>query len=144
MRKNKQMSNQKQPNWQPISALPLLTYAVEGMLSSAQEQYPLLQQAQTRPQILDQATVERVIKSYTEQKDDLWLYEEQLRRWKMEQLTTTQKQEISYLENQVEQLGELLPQILTLAEELKKGTIETILAKSDLELGLDFFRGKFD
>jgi len=41
------------------------------------------------------------------------------------------------LEGQLERLRAVLTNILELAEELKHGTIERVLAQSDLELGLE-------
>ena len=37
---------------------------------------------------------------------------------------------------------EVAESILSLAEELQQGTIESVLRKSDLELGLEFLQGK--
>jgi len=54
--------------------------AIDGMAESAEEQLANLQQAETRPHLLDLPTVDRVIRVYTEQQGDLWLYREQLAR----------------------------------------------------------------
>lgn len=62
--------------------MPLIAYAIDGMTDSAEEQLTNLQEAETRPHVLDDATVDRLIRVYTEQKEDLWLYEEQLARWR--------------------------------------------------------------
>ena len=43
----------------------------------------------------------------------------------------------SALEGQLERLRAVLSAILELAAELKQGTIERVLAKSDLELGIE-------
>jgi hypothetical protein len=72
---------QQQPNWQPISQLPLIAHMIDGMTDSAEEQLVNLQQAEAQPHLLDNATVDRLIRVYTEQKNDLWLYEEQFARW---------------------------------------------------------------
>jgi hypothetical protein len=45
--------------------------------------------------------------------------------------------ELDRLEGQLERLRAVLTNILELAEEIKQGTIEQVLAKSDLELGLE-------
>ncbi|NJO93745.1 MAG: hypothetical protein HC820_04185 [Hydrococcus sp. RM1_1_31] len=49
------MSTQEdpQPNWQPISSLPLIATAIDGMLEGAKEQYPALEQAKNRPGVLN-------------------------------------------------------------------------------------------
>jgi hypothetical protein len=45
--------------------------------------------------------------------------------------------ELDRLEGQLERLRKVLSDILALAEELQQGTIERVLAKSDLELGIE-------
>lgn len=56
-------------------------------------------------------------------------------------LTKEQKQEVEVeverLEKQLEKLVEVNSQIVTLAKQLESGTIEKVLGKSDLELGLE-------
>jgi hypothetical protein len=131
-----------QPNWQPISSLPLIATALDGMLSSAIEQYPALEQAKHRPGVLDDFTVERVVSVYTQQASDLWLYEEQLRRWKEQKLTQAQHLEVTRLEGQLEQLRAQIDAILSLAKDLKPTTIESLLNKSDLEIATDILSGK--
>jgi len=60
----------QEPTWQPLAQLPLIAYAIDGMTDSAEEQLTNLQEAETRPHILDDATVDHLIRVYTEQKDD--------------------------------------------------------------------------
>jgi hypothetical protein len=131
-----------QPNWQPISSLPLIATALDGMLEGAREQFPTLEQAKNRPGVLDDFTVERVVSAYTQQASDLWLYEEQLRRWKEQKLTQAQHLEVTRLEGQLEQLRTQIDAILSLAKALKPMTIESLLGKSDLEIAMDVLSGK--
>ncbi len=107
------------------------------MLESAQEQYPTLLEAQPRPYVLDDHTVNRVISVYTTQQDDLWVFEEQLKRWKGQTLTAAQRQTVEDLGGQLAELTSLIEKILSLAAELKERTIEKMLARSDLEIGLE-------
>ena len=132
------MSKQPQPTWQPITQLPLIASAIDGMLELAEEQYAILQQARSKPHVLDNHTVGRVIAVYTTQRDDLWLYAEQLRRWTAQKVTDAQRREAGRLTGQLERLGQVVTDILALADELKGGTIEQMLAKSDEQLGLEF------
>jgi len=83
-----------------------------------------------------------VFQVFGQQKADLWLYEDQLAHWKNQSLTPAQTKEIERLEEQVVLLRAVIDAILSLAEELKQGTIEAILGKSDLELALDMLSGK--
>ena len=58
------MSTQSpQPQWQPISMLPTITQAIDGMLESAQNTLSMLRQA--RPGSLDNYTIGRVVEVYT-------------------------------------------------------------------------------
>ncbi len=59
------MSKQPQPTWQPITQLPLIASAIDGMLEAAEEQVILLQQARPKAHVLDDHTVGRVIAVYT-------------------------------------------------------------------------------
>lgn len=125
------------PQWQPIDKLPVIASAIDGMRESAEEQYPTLEEARPRPSMLDDATVGRVIEVYTAQRDDLWLYEEQLRRWRAGTLTGAQRRDVERLTGQLGRLRAVIDTILALMDELKNGTIEQMLAKSDVEVGLE-------
>jgi signal transduction histidine kinase len=74
---------------------------------------------------------------HTEQWGFRGVFAEQLARWRHEQPTDTQHRERDRLEGQLEHLRTVVDDILQLAEELQQGTIERVLAKSDLELGME-------
>jgi len=128
----------QQPQWQPISKLSLIAKHIDGMLESAQEQYQTLLPAKAKPHVLDDFTVNRVKKVTTSQQKDLWLFEEQLTRWSKNQLTPEQRKEVERLAVQMLKLREQVTVILDLADQLGKGTIEKVMAKSDAELGRAF------
>jgi len=54
------MAQRPPPQWQPIDKLPVIASAIDGLLESAEEQYPTLEEARPRPSMLDDATVGRV------------------------------------------------------------------------------------
>jgi hypothetical protein len=130
------------PNWQPISFLPTLAEMIDGMLESAKEVHGSLQQARSRPHVMDDYTIGRVREVHGTQLDDLCLYEEQLSRWQTLAPTVAQQQEITRLNQQLVELRRVLTDTLALADEMKDNTIEKILAKDDFELGLEFLMGK--
>ncbi len=134
------MPKPPQPQWQPITQLALIASHIDGMLEAAQEQYQTLQPARAKPHVLDDYTVGRVTDVFTAQKNDLWLFEEQLKRWAAQSLTARQRTEVQRLTTQMARLRQVITDILALADELKKGTIEQVLGKSDEEIGLDFLR----
>jgi len=132
------MSGNPAPNWQPLSRLPMIASLIEGQLGDAKDQLKTLSEARHKPYVLDDAIVARILKVYTEQSEFTWVFEEQLTKWQREEhLTPFQELEIKRLQGQVGQWKQLLKIILELAEVLKHGTIEKILAKDDLELGLE-------
>jgi hypothetical protein len=131
-----------QINWQPVESLPLIGAMVDGLLDEAERQYVNLMSCRSRPHVLDNYTVDRVLKVYSDQAEDVDLYEEQLARWSKLELASVQRREIDRLSAHIPTIRTRIAEILTLAKELKQGTIETILAKSDYELGLDILLGK--
>lgn len=129
---------ESQPQWQPITQLSLIAHHIDGMVESASEQYANLLQARPKPYVLDDYTVGRVREVFTTQQNDLWLFDEQLKRWKTGQLSTVQREEVERLVRRMAKLRQVIDSILNLADELKEGTIEKQLAKSDKQLGLEF------
>ena len=131
------MADNPTPNWQPLTALSLIASLIDGELADGQEHHATLLSVRDRPHVLDDATVERTIKLHAEQRDFLGVFAEQLARWRNEHPSDAQRRELDRLEGQLERLRKVLSDILALAEELQQGTIERVLAKSDLELGIE-------
>jgi cell division septum initiation protein DivIVA len=127
--------------WQPIGALPAIGSMIDEWLAEVKEQCATLDVCRSKPHVLDDDTLVRVTKVYSAQAGDIRLFEEQLLRWKSESLTPEQGQELGRLEAQIATIGERIAAILALAEELKNGTIERVLEKSDLELGIEALLG---
>ncbi len=123
------------PRWQPIASLPLIAHVIDGQLEAAEEQHRLLRLA--RPGSLDNATVERVVRVFTEEAELLAVYSEQLDRWRSGSLSGAQRLEVERLSGQLARNRGVDAAIFSLAEQLKATTIDAILAKSDLELGLE-------
>ena len=130
------------PNWQPISFLPQIAEMIDGMLASAQEVHANLKRARTRPHVMDDYTLGRVREVHGTQLNDLWLYEEQLSRWRGSSPTDRQRTEIERLTDQLTTLRHVLTLCLALTDEMKDGTIDQILAKDDVELAIEFLMGK--
>jgi len=138
------MADNPTPNWQPISMLPTIAGIIDGELTDAEEHYATLLQAREKPYVLDDEIVDRTIRLHTEQLEFLWVYQEQLVRWRQADQDPILREEIDRLAGQLGRLHTTLTNILTLAAELSKGTIDKILAKSDLEMGIEaLLRGEF-
>ncbi|PEE32950.1 hypothetical protein CN271_13175 [Bacillus cereus] len=129
---------ENQPNWQPIQNLPIIANLIDGQSSDAKEQYINLLEVRNKPHVLDDATIQRTIRVYTEQLEFVWIFEEQLSKWiKEERLTPIEQSEIERLQGQVQQLHHTLTDILALTEKLKEETYEKVMKKSDLQLGIE-------
>ncbi|MDQ2830003.1 MAG: hypothetical protein M3Y74_13260 [Chloroflexota bacterium] len=132
---------QQTPIWQPSGKVFLVGTMIDGMLENAQEQYRTLLEARPKPPVLDDGIVGRLVEVYTAQRDDLWLWDEQLRRWADASLNRLRRREVERLQGQMAALHTVVDDILALADELGRGTIEQMLAKSDVEVGLEFLLG---
>jgi len=62
------------------------------------------------------------------------MFEEQLQRWQSDALTDGQRAEVTRLVEQMKLLRENNEKVLVLAQELSKGIIEKVMAKSDAAL----------
>ncbi len=142
-KKRPRQPGQQQPQWQPISLLPTLATHIHGMLEADVEQYEPLKRARGKPHVLDDFTVNRIKQVFTTPRNDFWLFEEQLSRWQSGQLTDEQRAEVTRLDAQMRRLRENNTRVLDLVNELSKGTINKVMAKSDAELGLEFLMGMF-
>ena len=131
------MADDPAPHWQPLAALPLIASLIDGELADGQEHQATLLSVRDRPYVLDDATVERSLKLHTEQRDFLGVFAEPLALWRHERPTDAQRRELDRLDGQLERLRAVLSAILALAEEYQQGTIERVLAQSDLELGME-------
>ena len=62
--------------------------------------------------------------------------------WRTEKPSASQARELDRMEKQNQQLRGVTAEVLALASELRKGTIERVLGMSDLELGLQYLLGR--
>ena len=138
------MNNKPQPNWQPIKNIPMIANLIDSQLTDAKEQYTTLLEARNKPHVLNDSIVQRTINVYTEQLDFTQVFEKQLLKWEKEEyLTPIQQTEICRLQDQVKHSYKTLTDILALSEELEMGTIEKVMEKSDLELGIESLKKYF-
>ena len=122
----------------PISKLGWFTSHIREGVEATSRQLELLQPARARPYLLDDATVARIVQVHHDQAEDLTLFQNQADRWKTDPgLTATQRAELAVYETLIAQLRQVNAEVLAVADELSRGTIDTVLAKSDLELGIE-------
>jgi hypothetical protein len=130
------MPKANQVNWQPISQMPLISSMIDTSLNDTREHLDTLSNAKDRPHVLDDATIDRVEQVHAEQMDYVDIYTQQISRWRTEKPSPSQARELDRLEAQNQQLRGVTADVLALASQLRKGTVERVLGMSDLELGI--------
>ncbi len=132
------ITERDQIQWQPISMLSTVACFIDRNIDNATEHVANLRYFHQRPYgTLDEHTVTRFIRLITTDFEYLDIFTEQLRRWKTECLAQPLRQEITRLEQQLPRLRALLTEAMSLARDMEERTIEKVMAKSHLQLGLE-------
>lgn len=129
--------------WHPISKLEFFVDHTRRWVVDVRENADSLEEARTKPHVLADTDVARVKRVYTEQAGDLALFEDQAAAWgRIPDLSPSRRQKLKPLNEQLAELRELNKKVMELADELAKGTIDTVMAGSDAELGLAALLGQ--
>jgi len=131
------MADSDTPQWQPLSALPQIARDIDEQFANTQEQYETLLEVHEHPHVLDDATVGRFMRLITDELEFLPIYREQLVRWYQSRPAAGQAIELDRLTRQLDRWADLLGKQRNLAQEISAGTIDKVMAKSDLELGME-------
>src|SRR6266567_7074763 len=97
----------EQPHWHSIAMLATIARHIDGMVEADQEQLANLQEARTKPYVLDDYTINRVKQAFTTQRKDFWVFDEQLRRWQALKLIDEQRAEVTRMHGQMAQLRQI-------------------------------------
>jgi hypothetical protein len=124
--------------WHPLGMMAVIASLIDGMVDESADMAELLTPALAEPHVLDDYAIDRTERLYGERVHFIEIYSEQLRRWRNEHPEAKQRREIERLESQLSRARELNAQVLRMAAEIRKGTINRILEKSDAELGVEF------
>ena len=126
----------RKPINRPISYLPMFVTALEGDLSTAQEQYETLIPVKDKPSVLTDDIVNRIITLHEEKNEFIENYERQFKIWRKGKLSASQLEVITDLENKLPQLKETNDKVLKLAYEIQPYTIDKIMAMDPIELSM--------
>jgi hypothetical protein len=130
-----------QLNWQPISQMMLIASMIDTSLNDTREHLATLTKARAKPHVLDDATIDRIERVHSEQMEFVDIYTQQISRWRDEKPSASQARALDQMATQNKQLRDVTADVLALAGELRKGTIERVLGMSDVELGLQSLLG---
>jgi hypothetical protein len=129
---------EREQNWYPVSQVGWFTAHIWEGIAVTGHQLELLQPALARPGRLDDATVARIIRVHHDQAGDLVYFQSQADKWKaLPDLTAAQRAAVAGYEAALAQLRLVNSDVLAAAGQLTRTTIQAVLAKSDLELGLE-------
>ena len=131
------MPHSEAVNWQPISEMPLIAGMIDEALEDTRAHIKTLTEASARPHVMDDATVDRIDRVHVEQMEFVDIYAEQIGRWRNETPSVSQTRELDRMEEQNRKLRDATTTVLALSRGLRKGTIERVMEKSDIELGLE-------
>ncbi|MBL7110261.1 MAG: hypothetical protein ISS11_08490 [Candidatus Marinimicrobia bacterium] len=126
----------------PISYLPMISDLTYGELEEAENMLSYMLEAKERPSSLDDHTIDRVIRLYSEKIDMVPVYKAQLEYWKNDKSNSSHFTAIDDLYTKTEDLYEISMEILGLAKEISKHTIDKIMAMSDEELAIRTLTGE--
>jgi hypothetical protein len=136
------MAERQEPTWDSLGMLEALTAHVEQNVTMVREKRADLEKARLTPGVLDDATVARVKRVFGQMAEDAEMFAEQGRQWAAEGITPAQRDQVERYAALAAELQRETTAILALADELAKGATETVLTKSDIELGIEtFLRG---
>jgi len=143
----------REPNWYGLNMLPVYDEMLEGQLDASLGQFNNLKSAEHKPHapymtkntvmyrephVLNDEIVSRIIKSHTSQNEDIWVYFEQCRKWRNASPTPQELEVITLIEKNAAKLEQVNKDIIALANSFKDKTIDSILSKSDMEVGLEW------
>ena len=92
-------------------------------LAPNREQLELLERTRREPWLLDDATVDPVKKVFGVQRDDMWLWEENGRRWQALDLDTATRAQVDGYMSLAARFATTNDEVLALADEIAGGTI---------------------
>lgn len=94
--------------WHPISKQEFFVDHTRRWVVDVQENADSLEEARTKPHVLADTDVARVKRVYTEQADNLTLFEEQAQKWgQLPELSSSRRQKLKILDEQLAQLRKL-------------------------------------
>lgn len=122
--------------WYPIEQLSMFETLIAEEIEATEESYANFLQVKDKPHVLDDSTIDRAIRLYTERIEFIDHYERQFARWRAERLTPFQQGRLDALAFKTRYHRNKVEELLSLIKKNSKGTINKIMEMSDLELAL--------
>lgn len=127
--------NNPPQQFKPLSYLPLVRSVSEQQLADLRKLRRDLNSARATPHVFDDATIERVIRVHTQTLEFVPYTLRQLDHWDAAQPSASDRATIQSVRVETTEIEQLVREVLALAQEIKAGTIDQILAMDEFELG---------
>lgn len=125
----------EEPMWRPVGDVTMLTSVTVQSVEFAREHLDTIRDAGRYR--LDDGTVARMLRTWHDTSEMNQVFAEQGRRWRQEAKGTRHEGDVVHFCALVAEERGLIDEILTIAQKLRTVTIERLLAKSDLEIGIE-------
>ena len=129
----------EEPTWRPVGDVTMLTGVTVQSVEFAREHLDTIREAGSYR--LDDATVARMLRMWHDTSDLNQVFAEQGQRWRQEATGTRHEGDVVHFCDVVEEERGLIDEILTITQKLQTVTIERLLAKTDLEIGIEGLMG---
>jgi hypothetical protein len=127
----------------PISKLSFFIRHTAEWKRDVRENAETIEEGLGRPGALRDADVTRITRVYTEQQEDLALFEAQSARWAaLPNLTGSRRMGLAELDENLAELRRLNARVLDAAALLERATLEQQMSASDLEWGIAAVQGQ--
>ena len=120
------MAQRPPPLWQPVRQLPFVAALIDDLSQAAEKQHQALRNGGDGTRNLDEYALRQIIDVFSREREDLPVFDEQLQRWLALDLTEAQEDEIERLRTRLDRLRNVVPSIVTLAEDLKSKLIKDL------------------
>jgi hypothetical protein len=129
--------NHPPQQFRPLSYMPLISSISAQQVADLRKLRQDLASARTRPHVFDDATIERVISVHTETLGFVPFTRRQLDHWDEDEPSVAERETIQRIRDETDEIELLVREVLSLAEEIKVGTIDKVLAKDEFDVGWD-------
>jgi hypothetical protein len=122
------MPSSEPVNWQPMSQTPLVADLIDGALRHTRDHLHTLTKARAKPTCPRRRHCRSHRAVHREQLEFVDIYAEQIQRWRTQGPSAAQTRELDHLKEQDRHVRAVTTDVLALAQELRKGTIDRIMA----------------
>ncbi len=132
----------KQDDWHGLDMIAFFLDVSAGTLSASLDQLQNLESVKTKPYLLDDEIIKRILALHNKESDTTEFFLAQCKQWRKQNPNPEQLLDIDKVEQINIRIKKTNEQLFFLANHYKDHTIDKILQKDDVELAIDYLLGK--